>query len=131
MIEKSVVRQLVEEFIADSDRFIVDVKVSKDNAITVEIDSNEGVMIDDCVALTHFIESKLDRDVEIMSWRLLCWSLFSFKCWNLSQIQGSEVEVLDAEGKKHHGVLKDVTDSTFGLEVINKVKPEGAKRRWR
>jgi ribosome maturation factor RimP len=131
MIEKSVVRQLVEEFIADSDRFIVDVKVSKDNAITVEIDSNEGVMIDDCVALTHFIESKLDRDVEDYELEVGSAGLSSpFKVLEqYRKYEGSEVEVLDAEGKKHHGVLKDVTDSTFGLEVINKVKPEGAKRK--
>jgi len=131
MIEKSIVRQLVEDFIAESDRFIVDVNVSKDNSILVEIDSKDGVAIDDCVALTKYIESKIDREVEDYNLEVGSAGLSSpFKVVEqYRKYEGSEVEVLDGDGKKHHGILKDVTDSSFGVEVVSKIKPEGAKRK--
>ena len=41
---------------------------------------------------------------------------------------GKEVEVLDADGKKHKGVLKAVDGNDFTVTVREKVKKEGAKR---
>ena len=61
MIEKSVVTQLVNEWLEEKDYFLVDVTVTPDNRIVVEIDHAEGVWIEDCVELSRFIESKLDR----------------------------------------------------------------------
>ena len=64
MIEKSVVTQLVNEWLEEKDYFLVDVTVTPDNRIVVEIDHAEGVWIEDCVELSRFIESKLDREQE-------------------------------------------------------------------
>src|SRR5690554_3893892 len=44
--------------------YLVDVRVEGGNAITIEIDNDEGVDIDDCAALSRHLESKLDRDTE-------------------------------------------------------------------
>ena len=55
MIEKSIVKQIVEEWLQDKDYFLVDVSVSNDNRIIVEIDHAEGVWIEDCVELSRFI----------------------------------------------------------------------------
>ena len=43
MIEKSIVRGLVEEWLEGRDYFLVDVAVSADDRIVVEIDHAEGV----------------------------------------------------------------------------------------
>ena len=64
MIDKSVVSQHVNEWLEEKDYFLVDVTVSPDNRIVVEIDHAEGVWIEDCVELSRFIESKLDREKE-------------------------------------------------------------------
>ena len=64
MIDKSVVSRLVEEWLEEKDYFLVDVTVTPDNRIVVEIDHAEGVWIEDCVDLSRFIESKLDREQE-------------------------------------------------------------------
>ena len=64
MIEQEIVRQIVEEGIAGSGLFVVEISVSPDNRIVVEIDNDEGVDIDRCVELHRFIESRLDRDKE-------------------------------------------------------------------
>ena len=64
MIEKELVRQIVEEFIKDKNYYIVDINVSNNNSILVEIDSIDGVLIDKCVELSKFIESRIDREIE-------------------------------------------------------------------
>ena len=64
MIEKRTVCQIVEEWLEDKDYFLVEVTVSPDDKIVVEIDHAEGVWIEDCVELSRFIESKLNREEE-------------------------------------------------------------------
>ena len=70
MIEKKVVSQLIEEKLASSSNYLVDVVIKPGNLIVVEIDNDEAVSIDDCAELSRYLEEHLDRDVEIMSWRL-------------------------------------------------------------
>ncbi|MDE5650503.1 MAG: ribosome assembly cofactor RimP, partial [Duncaniella sp.] len=41
---------------------------------------------------------------------------------------GNEVEVLTGDGKKLKGVLTELADDTFTIEVSRKVKEPGAKR---
>ena len=64
MILKDTVIQIVEDYLAKTEYYLVDVKVSTDNRISVEIDAFEGVSIDFCVEVSRFIESKLDRETE-------------------------------------------------------------------
>ena len=53
MIEKGTVTNIVEEWLQGKDYFLVDVNVSPDDKITVEIDHAEGVWIEDCVELSN------------------------------------------------------------------------------
>ena len=64
MIEKKVVSQLVEEKLASSSNYLVDVVIKPGNLIVVEIDNDEAVSIDDCGELSRYLEGHLDRDVE-------------------------------------------------------------------
>lgn len=131
MIEQSVVKQIVGDFLADKNYYLVDVSVSKDSRIVVEIDSREaGVSIDFCAELTRHIESLLDREEEDYELEVGSAGLSSpFKVLDqYRKYEGEEVEVL-ADGVKHQGILVNVTDTTFGLEETKMVKPEGAKRK--
>ena len=51
----------------DGDLFVTGVKIVSGNQISVFIDGDNGVKIGDCVALSRFIESRLNRDVEDFS----------------------------------------------------------------
>ena len=42
---------------------------------------------------------------------------------------GNEVETLTREGKKFTGVLTEVHENEFVLEIEKSIKPEGAKRK--
>ena len=130
MIDKNVVRKLVEEWLTGKEYFLVDVEVSPDDRIVVEIDHADGVWIEDCVQLSRFIEDNLSREEE--DYELEVGSAGLGQPFKVPQqymiFVGKEVEVLDADGKKHKGVLKAVDGNDFTVTVREKVKKEGAKR---
>ena len=64
MIEKSKVKSIVEEWLEGKEYFLVDIEISSDNRIVVEIDHADGVWIEDCVELSRYIEEHLDREKE-------------------------------------------------------------------
>jgi ribosome maturation factor RimP len=131
MIEKSVVEEIVNEFLKNSDNYPVEIKVNPDNRIVVEIDSDRSVSIDDCIALNRFIESHLDREKEDYELEVGSSGIAQpFKL--LRQYKknvGKEVEILLKNGKKQTGVLKEVDENQLILTVEKQVKPEGAKRK--
>lgn len=130
MIDKNVVTRIVEEWLEGKDYFLVDVTVTPDDKIVVEIDHAEGVWIDDCVDLNRYIESKLNREVEDYELEVGSAGIGQpFKVLQQYIIHiGKEVEVQDKDGKKWTGVLVDANESNFTITVQTKVKPEGAKR---
>ena len=130
MIDWNIVSGIVGEWLEDKDYFLVDVTVSPDDKIVVEIDHAEGVWIDDCVDLSRFIESKLDREEEDYELEVGSAGIGQpFKVLQQYLIHiGREVEVLTKEGKKLDGILKDANEENMTLTIQKKVKPEGAKR---
>ena len=130
MIDKNVVSGIVNEWLEDKEYFLVDVSVSPDDKIVVEIDHAEGVWIDDCVELSRFIESQLDREEEDYELEVGSAGIGQpFKVLQQYLIHiGKEVEVLTKDGKKLEGVLKDANEENMTLTIQKKVKLEGAKR---
>lgn len=130
MIDKEKLVSFVEKELEGTDYFLTEVKVSGQNEITVEVDSDENVDIDFCIALTRKIEEAFDRDEEDYELEVGSAGLTSpFKV--LRQYQkhiGDEVEVIEKGGAKRKGELKSADEDGFVIEVMEKVKPEGAKR---
>lgn len=132
MIDKQKLYQTVEEAIANTDAFIVDITVTPDNSITVALDSPTGVDLDACVDITRKIEEVFDRDVEDYALEVGSAGLTApFKVLGqyLKNI-GNQVEVLTRSGRKLRGVLKAVAPdcSDFTVTTTVKVKEPGAKR---
>lgn len=131
MIDKEIVKKLAEEGLASTANYLVDVAVKAGNLILVEIDNDEAVGIDDCIALSKYIESRLDRDEEDYELEVGSAGITSsFKVLRqyVKNI-GNEVEVLLKAGKKLTGVLKAVDESGIVIAVEKQEKPEGAKRK--
>ncbi|WP_455591218.1 ribosome assembly cofactor RimP [Bacteroides sp.] len=130
MIEKKTVCQIVEEWLEGKDYFLVEVTVSPEDRIVVEIDHAEGVWIEDCVELSRYIESKLNREEE--DYELEVGSAGIGQPFKVVQQYynhiGREVEVLTKDGRKLNGVLKEADEAKFVVGVEKKVKEEGAKR---
>ena len=130
MIDKNVVKSLVEEWLEGKDYFLVDIQISSDDKIVVEIDHADGVWIEDCVELSKYIEDRLSRDEEDYELEVGSAGLGQpFKVPQQYKIfVGKEVEVLDKDGKKVKGVLKSVDGNDFVVAVNEKVHVEGKKR---
>lgn len=130
MISKDTVRSIVEEWLDGKEYFLVDIEISPDDRIVVEIDHADGVWIEDCVALSRYIEDHLSRDEE--DYELEVGSAGLGQPFKVPQqyhcFVGKDVEVLDADGKKYKGVLKSVDGGDFTVTVEEKQKVEGRKR---
>ena len=130
MISKDTVRSIVEEWLDGKEYFLVDIEISPDDRIVVEIDHADGVWIEDCVALSRYIEDHLSRDEE--DYELEVGSAGLGQPFKVAQqyhcFVGKDVEVLDADGKKYKGVLKSVDGGDFTVTVEEKQKVEGKKR---
>ena len=130
MIDKAALQAFVEKELENTDYFLVDLKVSSDNVINVEIDSDNNVDIDDCITLTRKIEEAFPRDDEDYELEVGSSGLTTpFKVVRQYEKHiGDEVEVLTRDGRKLHGLLKEAGKERFVIEISEKVKPEGAKR---
>ena len=130
MISKDTVRSIVEEWLDGKEYFLVDIEISPDDRIVVERDHADGVWIEDCVALSRYIEDHLSRDEE--DYELEVGSAGLGQPFKVPQqyhcFVGKDVEVLDADGKKYKGVLKSVDGGDFTVTVEEKQKVEGKKR---
>ena len=107
MISKEQVSSLCEEALANSDRFLVEVKVKPNNVIEVYIDSDTAVNIDHCAELSRFVNEKLDRDVEDYELSILSWGLSGALKMDrqLQKYVGRDVEVKTKETGKMQGKL--------------------------
>ena len=130
MINKEVVKTLVEEWLQGNDYFLVDVVFGADDRIIVEIDHADGVWIEDCAALSRFVQERLGEELD--DYELEVGSAGIGQPFKVPQQYvnhiGKEVEVLTAEGIKVKGILKSVDGETFVVTVQEKQKQEGKKR---
>lgn len=130
MIDKNIVKNLVEQWLEGKEYFLVDIQLSSGNKIVIEIDHTDGVWIEDCVELSKFIEERLSRDDEDYELEVGSAGLGQpFKVARQYEIFiGKNVEVLGADGKKVRGTLKSVDGNNFIVSVNEKVHVEGKKR---
>ena len=130
MIERNTVKTVVEEWLSGNDYFLVDVTFTPDDRIVVEIDHADGVWIEDCAELSRFMQERLGE--ELGDYELEVGSAGIGQPFKVEQQYanhiGKDVEVLDAEGKKVQGVLKQVDGRDFVVTVKEKQKLEGKKR---
>lgn len=130
MIEQSKVKELAEKWLEDKEYFLCDLTITPDDRILVEIDHQDGVWIEDCVALSRFIEEGLDRDAEDFELEVGSAGLGQpFKVHRQYEIhKGDTVETQLKDGHKFCGTLTEVEEDTFTVVCTEKVKNEGDKR---
>lgn len=132
MIDKNLLIATVTEAIEGTPLFLVDVGVSPDNTITVEVDSPEAVDIDQCVAITRRIRDVFDCDVEDYELEVGSAGLtapFKVRQQYLKNV-GNPVEALTRDGRKIRGILTSVSDSdsSFVITTTAKVREPGRKK---
>ena len=132
MIDKNIVKTAVDEWLAKGDYYLVDLEMTADDRIVIEIDHVDGVWIEDCADLSRFLQEKLGE--ELGDYELEVGSAGIGQPFKVIQQYrnhvGKDVEVLCNDGKKLQGVLKSVSDddTQFVVTVKEKQQVEGKKR---
>ena len=124
MTDKQYIKGLVEEFIKGTGLFLVAVKVSSANRITIMADKNDGITIDECASIHRHLENSLDRDREDFELQVSSPGL-DLPFGVIEQYyknEGNQVEVIDNDGSKSSGKLKHITAGGFELETEFKIK---------
>jgi ribosome maturation factor RimP len=125
------VKELVEEKIADrDDLFIVRIRMQQNGILEILLDGDQGISIDDCVAISRHVGFHLEEENVIdRAYRLEVSSpglgrpllLLRQYAKNI----GREVRVKLVNGNKEEGVLIAATQDKVTLE--QKVKEKGKK----
>ena len=123
---------IVQDFVQETDMFLVEIRVSQTNTIKVYIDSFSGVDIDTCVELSRFIEGRLDREAEDFELQVSSAGLSEpFRVHQQYEKNvGKTVSVLRTGGSKIIGELQQVAADSITLVYTEKVKtgPKGKKK---
>ena len=129
MISEQNIRNLIDQKLADTDVFLVECRVKTDNKIRVFIDSERGVTIEDCVALSRHIEGNLDREQEDFALDVSSAGLDlplriprQFK-----KNVGRTVHVILNDGTEIKGELIEATDHDFRVLPEIQKKKKSAK----
>ncbi len=124
MISKDRVKELALEKIVELDYFLVDIKVSSTNEITVLFDKDGGVGIKECLLISRHIEGNLDRDIEDYQLTVCSPGIdkeFVVKEQYLKNI-GRDVKIKTDEGDIIKGELKFYSDKNVVVETSKKQK---------
>ena len=129
-MDKSQLQNWIEEYLKGTDYELVTLNVSPSNDILVEVDRLEGVDVEFCADLNHFLVEKLDAvepDYSLEVGSLSLTDPFKTKTQYIKNL-GHDVEVL-VNGKKLKGLLVSVDDDTFSVDIQERVAVEGKKRK--
>ena len=127
-IEKRV-KELIEEKIADRpELFIVDIKMHSNGKLIILVDGDNGIGIDDCVAISRHVGFHLEEGNVIdtaytleVSSPGIDWPLTSNRQY-LKNV-GRNLAIKMADGTKREGKLSGITEDAIIIE--EKIKEKG------
>lgn len=134
MKQKEQLENAAATFVGGKDLFVVGIKVSADNDIDITIESDErDVTLDDCVEMSRYIESCLDREVEDFSLTIGSAGLTSpFKLpRQYRKFVGSTIEVTFPDGHRQKALLETADEEQFDISYERLVPKEGSKKKVR
>lgn len=122
MITVNNVRKQVEKHLEGTDKFLVEVLVKPGNKVLVFIDGDTFVTIDDCVALSRFVEDYLETTGE--EFELNVSSAGADQPFSLTRQYkkyiGKDITVLLHDDKKMTGQLLSLKED--GIDFLPQVK---------
>ena len=131
MIDKQLVQNLILEKLQGTGYELITLKISAQNEILIEVDKLDGVDVEFCAQVNHYLVEQLeaqgmdDYSLEVGSVSLTAPFITKMQ---YEKHLNHDVEVLAADGKKYRGILTRAEEDQFTITVKVKEKPEGAKR---
>jgi len=119
MIDEKQISRLAGDFLKGTDKFLVEIVVKPINHISVYMDGETRVSIEDCKGLSRYLEQNLDRDKE--DFDLMVSSAGADRPLKLlRQYQkniGKTLDVVTRSGSKLSGILTRVEKTGIELEL--------------
>lgn len=132
MIDKQQIQSIVEEKMQGNGYELITLNVNVQNEILVEIDRLEGVDVEFCAELNHYLVEQLDglgiEDYALEVGSVSLTAPFVTKMQYMKHL-GHDVEVLAVDGKKYRGVLVSVDEDSFAIDTEVMIVVEGKKRK--
>jgi ribosome maturation factor RimP len=132
MIDKKQIQTFVEDKLQGTGYELINLQVSAHNEILVEVDKLEGVDVEFCAELNHYLVEQLDahgiEDYALEVGSVSLTAPFVTKMQYQKHL-GHDVEVLSADGKKYRGSLISVDEDSFSIDTEVMVAVEGKKRK--
>lgn len=119
MINKQEIIDLTDQFllVTESESYLIDVTVSRDNVIVITLDNDESIDIDECAALSRYIDEHMDREREDFELEVgsagLTTPLKTLRQY--AKFEGETMEVMMRDGRKLRGILGAADDEGFDL----------------
>ena len=124
MIDKFKVLDIVKDVLEGSDKYLVNMKITPDNRIFVDIDGDNGINIDDCIEVSRAIENSLNRDEE--DFELNVSSAGADSPLKMPRQYrrhvGRELNVTPFDGEQVEGTLMEADDQHFVIKIKGKKK---------
>ena len=132
MIDKQNIQNLIDEKLQGTGYELITLKISAQNEILVEVDKLEGVDLEFCAELNHYLVEQLDAsgvdDYALEVGSVSLTAPFVTKMQYQKHLN-HDVEVLAADGKKYRGTLVSVDNESFAIDTEVMVVVEGKKRK--
>lgn len=124
MIDKFKVLDIVKDVLEGSDKYLVNMKITPDNRIFVDLDGDNGINIDDCIEVSRAIENSLNRDEE--DFELNVSSAGADSPLKMPRQYrrhvGRDLSVEPFEGPRVEGRLTEVGDTQFTIKTAGTKK---------
>ena len=119
MISEQTISKLVTEKILGTSVFLVQVKIKPVNKIEIYVDEPSHISIETCIAISKFIESKLNRDEEDFELTVSSPGIDApfVVLPQYEKYVGKQVSVLQTDGLKFIGTLHAVSPEAIELET--------------
>ncbi len=131
MITQEQVEQIIHEKIDGTEVFLVDVIMNPGNNIHVHLDTLKSINIDECVEVSRYIVSKIDKEIEDYNLEVSSPGLdASFKVkQQFEKNLGKEVEIVKNDGVKIKAKLVTFTGDKIEVEQLVKPMPPDKSKK--
>lgn len=131
MISEQSIRAILEQEKEFEKFFFVSVKVSGDNQITITADTDQGITIDECGAISTKLEELLDRDKEDFELEVSSPGLTEpFKVpWQYAKNIGKTVDIVLIDGEKISGEIISADNAGVTVKQTIAAKVNGKRTK--
>ncbi|MGR7812487.1 ribosome assembly cofactor RimP [Lacinutrix undariae] len=116
---RDTVKELLENALNErDDLFLIDFKIEEDNTISITIDGDDGVLVEDCIFISRSIDNELDREEQDFSLEVASCGATTPLTHKRQYVKniGRTLEVKTKDHEKIEAILTDSNEDGIVLE---------------